>query len=91
MKHVVMVVYDSAAAIYAGPFLFKTDHEGRRWFADLVDSKDNMVGKHPEDHTLMRCGHFDDSKCEFETQEPIKVVNGVEVVSLLLAKSSEDN
>lgn len=53
-------VYDKKVAAYAAPFLSRTSGEAIRNFTELA-SGDNLVGKYPEDYSLMCIGEFDES------------------------------
>lgn len=65
MKYGIYVVYDTKAEapLVMGPqglHLFPHDAVAIRFFSDLVNDKQTMIHRHPEDYVLKELGFMDD-------------------------------
>ena len=65
MKMKMFSVYDIKAEAFMVPWFMPAQGQAVRAFADLVEDKNSMVGKHPGDYRLTLLGEFDDSSGEF--------------------------
>jgi len=80
MKHHIFTIFDSKAHAYLTPFFLHKDGMAVRVFADCINDKTHMFGKHPEDYTLFNIGSWSDDKAKFLTNNPISLGNGLEFV-----------
>ena len=60
MKLNMYTIFDRASMAYMRPFFYESDGAAVRAFGDIAADADHMIGKHPEDYSLYRCGMFDD-------------------------------
>ena len=60
MKRNIYMVFDTAAAIYMGPIIHRTDGEALRDFEAVSTNADTKIGQNPEDFSLYRVGEFND-------------------------------
>lgn len=72
-------VFDRAVGAFMNPFYAKARGEALRLFMDAVGDKQTPLNKHPEDYSLYWCGHFDDSKGTFFSDEPVLLLRATEV------------
>lgn len=68
-------VYDRKALQYHAPFFAVTDGAALRSFMELANDPNTMVGRHPADYVLFRCGAFDDSAGGLLPSSPIEHVS----------------
>lgn len=54
-------LYDRKSLQYHQPFYAVADGAAVRMLQDLVADTNTMVGRHPGDYVLYRCGAYDDS------------------------------
>lgn len=80
MKTKVYSLFDVKAAVYGTPFFMQNDSMATRSFADLVNDKQTMVNRHPEDFTLHGVGQFDDDKGLLEGMTPWIVATAASLV-----------
>lgn len=52
-------VYDSKAVAFRLPMFFNSVGQAVRGFGDIARDKENEIGRHPGDFTLMQIGDFD--------------------------------
>lgn len=81
-------IYDVKAMQYHSPWFQVTDGMAVRAFADLANSQDNNIGRHPRDFTLYMCGTYDDSTGVFTPQQPLLFV--ADAVSLITKQVQPD-
>ncbi|AJK28233.1 putative nonstructural protein [Eel River basin pequenovirus] len=70
MKHKIVSVYDSAAAVYNKPFPVGTTALAVRGFVDALMAPDSDLAKHPTDYSLFIVAEFDDNTGTFTSVEP---------------------
>ncbi len=80
MLMLMYVVRDSASGVYDRPMVARSEGEMLRGFADIANDKNHPVGKHPEHYSLWNVGTYQDNTGMVEGQEPIHVVNGIDLV-----------
>lgn len=52
-------IFDKTAKQFGLPFFQINDETAIRMFSNLVNDKDSMLNKNPDDYTLFRLGEFD--------------------------------
>lgn len=62
MRKKAYTVRDSKAEVFHNPWYQTTHGEAERSFKAMVNNKETMVGKYPEDYDLYYMGEFDDEK-----------------------------
>lgn len=80
MKTKVYSLFDLKAAVYSTPFFMPNDSMAVRSFSDLVNDKQTMVNRHPEDFILHGIGQFDDEKGVVEGMSPWVVVTASSLI-----------
>jgi len=80
MVHKIFTIFDSKAKAYLTPFFLHEVGMATRVFADCINDRTHMFGKHPEDYTLFQIGSWWDDKAKFETTIPIALATGIELV-----------
>lgn len=70
----VFSIFDAKAAAFMQPFFSVNEATARRAVAQALLAPDSMLGKFPEDYTLMRVGMFDDEKGQLHAVELPTVV-----------------
>jgi len=65
MRQNIFSVYDNAAEAFINPFFLPEIAQAKRAFTDLVNDKEHLFGKHPEDYTLFHLGAFDNMNADF--------------------------
>lgn len=78
--HNMYSILDKMAKAYTQPFPAPNDGVAIRMFQDTINAADSVIAKHPEQYTLYRVGHWNDTKGEL-TPEP----NGPEIVQTALS------
>lgn len=81
MRLTAYTIYDVKGLCYHSPWFQHTDGMAVRAFADLANSLDNNIGRHPRDFTLYECGAWDDTTGTFHPTHPLRFV--CDAVSLL--------
>lgn len=74
-------IHDCKALQYHSPWFAVSDGAATRILQDLVNDMSTMIGRHPRDYTLWRCGIWDDSKGAFAPSVPLEHV--VDAIALL--------
>lgn len=60
MKRALLVVYDKKAGdMIGGVLCVRNENEGIRYFGDLVNNRETLVGMHPEDFELRSLGKLE--------------------------------
>ena len=77
----VYAIFDAATAAYMRPFFLQSDGQAVRVFSDIAMDGGHEVGKHPEDYSLVRCGTWNDQKCEFTQEQVETLITGQEAVA----------
>ena len=81
MRHRAFSVYDQKALAYLPPFFMPEVGMATRAFTDMVNDREHMFGKHPEDFTLFELALFDDLKGMLEPfKAPELVVTSLAVL-----------
>ncbi len=80
MLMLMYVVRDSASGVYDRPMVARSEGEMKRGFSDIANDKNHPVGKHPEHYSLWNIGTYQDNTGRVDGQEPIHVVNGIDMV-----------
>lgn len=79
MIYKVYSVFDSKIEAYLQPFFMQAKGQAIRGFSDLVNDKNHVFGKHPEDYCLFELGSYDDSSAKFDlNKNPLSIGVGVE-------------
>lgn len=73
MKYFMYSVFDSAAAIYNPPNLFRSNDEAMRWFTDVCNDPKSTPYKHAKDFSLVSIGAFDDVSGAGIFEMPVKL------------------
>lgn len=98
MKRNIYMVFDSAAAVYMGPLIYRTDGEALREWEAQATGADNKIGQNPEDFSFYRVGSFNDNDgvlvpedkiCLATAQEMVAKARSVDVVKSNVAKLEE--
>lgn len=83
MKLNAYTLFDNKALQYHPPFFASTDAAAVRSINDLVQDPKTMVGRHPGDYVLYRCGSYDDSNAFFTVESPLgHIVDAVSLVKI---------
>jgi hypothetical protein len=61
MRFRLFSVFDVKAKAYLSPFACGEQGQAERLFADAINDREHMFGKHPEDYSLFEIADFDDS------------------------------
>lgn len=75
-------VRDQGAETYTDPFTARADGEAKRQFAQLVNDREIVPGRFPEQFTLYRIGHFNEDSGELVAEPHKALGNGVEYVKV---------
>lgn len=81
MKRNIYMIYDTAAAIYMGPLIFRADGEALREFEAQSNNADSKIGQNPEDFSLYKVGEFDDHDGLLVPQDKICLATALEMVA----------
>jgi len=82
MTQKVFAIRDQKAEVFNRPFFNKTHGEAERNFRELVNDKENLVGKYPEDYDLYYLGDYDDSTGLIKTLDtPQHIIKAIQVKS----------
>ena len=81
MNRNIYMVFDTAAAIYMGPIVHRTDAEALRDFEALSTNADTKVGQHPEDYSLYKVGMFNDNDGILKPLDKICLATAQEMVA----------
>lgn len=74
----VFAVYDSKVKTYMNPHHFKTVGEAVRTWVDIVNDTQTLIGRHPEDYTLMELADYDEETGKF-TNQPTPISHGLAI------------
>lgn len=74
MKLVVVAVRDRKVEAFRTPAFVAHIGAAVRGFTDAANSKENEIGKYPEDHELYELGTFDDFDAKFSLLEKPRLV-----------------
>ena len=75
-------IFDRKSLQYHPPFYAVTPAAAVRSFSELANDASSMIGRHPSDFVLFRCGAFDDQKGELINLSPLEhVADAVSLVS----------
>ena len=81
MIHNIYSIYDEKAKAYLPLFMLPEEGMAVRTFMQCCNDESHEFGRAPGDYTLFHLGTFDDKKCEIKYETPLKVHNGLELVS----------
>lgn len=74
-------IRDTKAEVFNAPFWQKTHGEAERNFMELVNDKNSMVSKYPEDYDLYYLGDYDDLTGKIIALEsPTHIVKAIHMV-----------
>jgi len=77
MRQGLYCVYDSKVGLYAMPFFSVSDAAAARTFSDAVAQEGTLMGKHPEDFSLIRLADVEDSTGAVTSPvTPVEIING---------------
>jgi len=71
-------IFDSKAEIYKTPFEQVNNAEAMRTFHDLVNDKNTIISKHPEDYDLYNIGTWDNENGKLETTKVMYLIKGTD-------------
>lgn len=81
MQTEMVVIRDSKADCYNNPWYTRTLGEAERNFRELVNDKETLVGKYPEDYDLYKIGTYDQKNGTITVLDtPQHVCKGVSLV-----------
>lgn len=93
MRMGLYAIRDTKAEQIGPVMMFRRDEPAIRQFADILASRDNTVGAHPEDHELVHLGFIDDESGAIEvaraedgtliTPRPQRIVTGAALVATM--------
>lgn len=72
-------VKDAEAQIYIKPFGMQTDRDAIDGFRHVCNEEESPYYKHPKDYSLVKLGKFDERTGLFETHEPKKLMEAMEL------------
>ena len=81
MKRNIYMIYDSAAAMYIGPLVYRADGEALRDFEAGSMNADSKFGQNPEDFSLYKVGSFDDHDAILIPQDKICLATAQELLT----------
>ena len=90
MRLNVYSVFDVASGVYMRPFFMQSDGQAMRSFSDIAQDAEHDIGKHPEDYSLFRIGHYDDNKGSLVGEAPECLATALEVVAAARRVSREN-
>lgn len=76
-------IHDCKALQYHSPWFAVSDGAATRILQDLVNDQNTMIGRHPRDYTLWKCGQWDDNAGNFAPVAPL--IHVVDAIALLRA------
>lgn len=77
MRQGLYCVYDSKVGLYSMPFFAVSDAGAARTFSDAVAQEGTLIGKHPEDFSLIRLADVEDSTGAVTSPvTPVEIING---------------
>jgi len=79
MKIMAYSVFDKAVDSFLPPFFVPAKGAAIRSFTDALRDPQHPFAKHHEDYVLYEVGVFDDQSGLLVTQEPVRVIGGLEV------------
>lgn len=84
MLKFLFTVRDSAAQVFAPPFIAPSEGFAIRMFRDAIVQKDvdNMMCKHPEDFELYIIASFEESDGRIEPCDPRLVIRGKDCLAI---------
>jgi len=76
-------ILDTKAQIYNTPYFLINDLVATRQFSVVVNDKESMVSKYPEDYRLYKVGSFDMQTGKIESLSmPVEVAHGLNLVEV---------
>lgn len=81
MRMMVYTIFDTASGAYMRPFFLNSDGQAMRAFTDIATDDKHEVGRHPEDYSLVRIGHYDDNNAALVGEDVEVLATGLEVVA----------
>lgn len=75
-------IYDVKSDAYMSPFFAPAIGHAVRSFAELVNDKNTLVGRHPADFKLCHLADFDDSCGEVQGIRPVSLGFGTDFVEV---------
>jgi len=76
-------VKDSVSGVWSQPLFFEGNGSMIRSFTDIVNDKNQPIGKHPDDYAVYRIAAFDDSNGEFGYVTPDKIIDAKELIKTI--------
>lgn len=83
MQKNLYAIFDTASGVYDSPLTFTADAEAIRFFKHIVGKEDTVVGKNPEDFSLVRVAAWNDTSGEVVPFERETLMTGNEAVAAL--------
>lgn len=86
MITLIFAIWDKKAEAFVNePFYARSKGIAIRAFRDLANSKDNDIGKHPEDYGLHHIGDFNHNNgtilsADEATRSPVHLVNALDLI-----------
>ncbi len=81
MSNNLFIIKDNKVGFLNAPFIAPNSLSAKRMFADLVNSKDTMIAKHPEDFELYSCGQQDEDTGVISCDKVTFLANATEYVA----------
>lgn len=73
-------IYDTAVKAWMSPMYFRNKGDALRWFGETVNNPESRLSKHPTDFVFFELGTWDDEKCIFDIQEPVRLGVAMEFI-----------
>lgn len=70
-------------------FVFRTDQQAERYFADAILEPTSMLAKHPSDYELIKIGDLDDEGNIIKEHGPEVVTTGDTLIAAQTPKTEE--
>lgn len=81
MNKILCVIRDLKADSYGAPCLFGGPKEAVRSFCDLLEDKQTLVGRHPQDFQLVHIADWDEISGVVTPVEHVIIVDGATYTS----------
>lgn len=81
-------IRDVKAELFGKPFLFVNEAMATRAFMHAVSGADNSMSDYPDDFVLYYLGEWDDHAGLIKSNDPVRVISGLEVLHLSRQKAA---
>lgn len=76
----VYAIRDEKAQAFLQPVCFGTNGLALRWFADLANDKQSIVGRHPSDYVFYEIGSWDDGAGLLASKDHVRLATGSDFI-----------